>query len=115
MKGHTFTADWWSLGILIYEMLTGLPPFYSHEGDTGGAYQKLLSQEIEYPEGSGVSTNARELIKGLVQANPSERLRIHSSESVGDQAQGGSGCLKSQPWWQLDWNQVADSSLGFRV
>jgi serine/threonine protein kinase len=113
MKGHTFTADWWSLGILIHEMLTGLPPFYSHEGDTGGAYKKLLSQEIEYPEGSGISTNARELIKGLVQASPSERLRIHSSESVGDQAQGGSGCLKSQPWWQLDWNQVRRTHWSF--
>lgn len=106
MKGHTFTADWWSLGILIYEMLTGLPPFYSHEGDTGGAYKKLLSQEIGFPDGLNISSNAKDLIKGLVQTNPNTRLRIHSLTSVGNQAQGGSGCLKSQPWWQFDWNQV---------
>jgi len=30
-KGHSKPVDWWSLGILIYEMLIGLPPFYNKE------------------------------------------------------------------------------------
>ncbi len=46
-KGHGKAVDWWALGILIYEMLAGYPPFYDE--NPFGIYQKILAGKIEFP------------------------------------------------------------------
>merc|ERR1712000_657914 len=47
-QGHGCPVDWWSLGTLIYEMLTGLPPYYSQNINI--MYQKILNGELRFPE-----------------------------------------------------------------
>uniref|UniRef100_A0A0C3UEU4 Protein kinase domain-containing protein n=1 Tax=Guillardia theta (strain CCMP2712) TaxID=905079 RepID=A0A0C3UEU4_GUITC len=61
-KGHGKEADWWSLGILVYEMLVGLPPFYQE--NTKKAYEALLTKPLEFPE--NISREAKSMIRGLV-------------------------------------------------
>ncbi len=46
-KGHGKSVDWWALGILIYEMLAGFPPFFDE--NPFGIYQKILAGKIEFP------------------------------------------------------------------
>jgi len=58
-KGHGKAVDWWALGILIYEMLAGYPPFYDE--NPFGIYQKILAGKIEFPR--HFDPNAKDLVK----------------------------------------------------
>ena len=69
-KGHDRSVDWWALGVLIYEMLAGYPPFY--DDNPFGIYQKILSGKIEYPK--HFSTDARDLIKRLLTLDRTKRI-----------------------------------------
>jgi len=69
-QGHGTPVDWWSLGTLIYEMLTGLPPYYSQNINI--MYQKILNGELRFPE--YVSSEAQDLIEGFLVRDPAKRL-----------------------------------------
>ena len=46
-KGHGFTVDWWGLGMLTYEMFTGLPPWYTT--DKTKLFKRLKSAQLVMP------------------------------------------------------------------
>jgi len=69
-QGHGTAVDWWSLGTLVYEMLTGLPPFYSQNINI--MYQKILNGELRFP--SFVSPEAQSLLEGLLTREVDKRL-----------------------------------------
>ena len=61
-KGHGKGVDWWTLGILIYEMLSGEPPFV--DDDPMGIYQKILGGKLSFPR--GYDKGAKSLTKKLL-------------------------------------------------
>lgn len=69
-QGHGRAVDWWSLGAVLYEMLTGLPPFYSQDKDR--LFEKIRRSELHYP--GTVSRTAKTLLVGLLNKDPSRRL-----------------------------------------
>ena len=69
-KGHNLGVDWWAIGILIYEMLVGYPPFCAD--DPMDIYQKILRGKISFP--AILSKNAKAMIASLLVANPAARL-----------------------------------------
>lgn len=69
--GHGKAVDWWSLGILLYEMLCGLPPFYSE--NVNEMYELILRKPLEF--GEEVSPAARDLLTKLLDRDPAKRMQ----------------------------------------
>lgn len=71
-RGHDISADYWSLGVLMFELLTGTPPFTGP--DPMRTYNIILKgiDAIEFPR--NITRNATALIKKLCRDNPAERL-----------------------------------------
>jgi protein kinase A len=68
--GHSHGVDWWSLGVLLFEMLAGYPPFY--DTNIYETYRKITIGKYEFPQ--SVPMNARSLISMLLQIDPNRRL-----------------------------------------
>lgn len=79
-QGYNKTVDWWTLGVLLYEMLTGLPPFYDEV--TNEMYRKILSEPLQFPGYDVVPHAARDLLSKLLDRNPAERLGANGSVEI---------------------------------
>eukprot|EP00928_Gymnodinium_smaydae_P047024 TRINITY_DN31364_c0_g1_i1.p1 TRINITY_DN31364_c0_g1~~TRINITY_DN31364_c0_g1_i1.p1 ORF type:complete len:365 (+),score=83.59 TRINITY_DN31364_c0_g1_i1:102-1196(+) len=93
-KGHGRAVDWWALGILIFEMLAGYPPFYDE--NPFGIYQKVLQGRLEFPKHFDVK--AKDLIKRLLTHDRAKRFGC---------LKNGAEDIKKHKWNKgLDWDQL---------
>lgn len=66
----TKAADLWALGCIIYQMISGLPPFRA--GSEYLIFQKILGRELIFPD--GFHKSAKDLVQRLIQIDPNKRL-----------------------------------------
>lgn len=104
MNGHGFCVDWWTFGILIYEMVTGRPPFMHSNNHKLGT---LIRQgKIIYPDpikhGIAMSDDLKDIINQLLEKNPMMRL---GSKNDADE-------IINHPWFQdIEWDKLMKEEL----
>mmetsp|Transcript_37014 Transcript_37014/g.80822 ORF Transcript_37014/g.80822 Transcript_37014/m.80822 type:complete len:326 (+) Transcript_37014:56-1033(+) len=98
-KGHGKPVDWWTLGILIYEMVVGYPPFVDE--DPMGIYQKILSGKIVFPK--LFDKNAKGLVKKLLTADLGKRY---------GNLKNGVDDVKQHKWFKdVDWQALLEKKV----
>lgn len=89
--GHGFAVDWWNLGMVLFEMLTGLPPWYVK--DRKKLFDRICNKPLQFP--NSISQNATGLIMRLLNKNPV--LRLGSARGAVE--------VQQQPFFSgVDWN-----------
>ncbi|XP_021942066.1 protein kinase DC2 [Zootermopsis nevadensis] len=98
-KGHNKAVDWWALGVLIYEMLAGYPPFF--DDNPFGIYEKILAGKIEWPR--HLDPVAKDLIKKLLVQDRTKRL---------GNMKNGPEDVKRHRWFKgMEWQDVYGRKL----
>mmetsp|Transcript_15773 Transcript_15773/g.24207 ORF Transcript_15773/g.24207 Transcript_15773/m.24207 type:complete len:525 (+) Transcript_15773:97-1671(+) len=92
--GHGKAVDWWALGILLYELTVGIPPFYSQ--NVNEMYRKIQEAPLLFPP--NLSNPCKDLITKLLQRDP--KIRMGSGLSDVDD-------IKNHAFFSdLDWEQL---------
>ena len=98
-QGHAKAVDWWSLGILLYEMMVGLPPFYSE--NINEMYELILKAPLKFPQ--FIPPDAQSLLRGLLEREEFKRLGGGPTDAQE---------IKSHPFFSnIDWEQLYQRQL----
>ncbi|XP_065350961.1 cAMP-dependent protein kinase catalytic subunit 1-like isoform X2 [Cloeon dipterum] len=93
-RGYNKAVDWWALGVLVYEMAAGYPPFFADQPIQ--IYEKIVSGKVRFP--SHFSSELKDLLRNLLQVDLTKRygnLRNHVND------------IKNHRWFQsTDWIAV---------
>nr|QWX95814.1 SGK-related kinase [Strongyloides stercoralis] len=97
-QSYNYTVDWWCLGVVLYEMIFTLPPFYSRNVEE--MYNNVVNEPLYIPAtGSAISKN---ILTNLLQKNPSQRLGAKKDFEE----------IKNHPFFMpIDWDKLLEREI----
>eukprot|EP00897_Mesotaenium_endlicherianum_P003294 jgi/Mesen1/2993/ME000177S02272 len=100
--GHDPCVDWWSVGVILFEFLTGIPPFNAPTPEL--IFENILNRSIPWPQiPDEMSPEAQDLVDKLLAAEPSERLGFRGAAEV-----------KAHPFFEnVKWDTLAREKAAF--
>ena len=96
---HGTGVDWWSVGIMLYEMIVGASPFYSDNRKQ--LYENCLKGRLSFPE--DMPPHSEDILRGLLTADPTKRLGCRET---------GASEIKDHPFFaSIDWKELYNKAL----
>ncbi|OVA18675.1 Protein kinase domain [Macleaya cordata] len=99
---HGYAADWWSVGVILFEFITGIPPFNAECPQI--IFANILNQKIPWPDvPNDMSYEARDLINRFLIHDPDQRLGANGASEV-----------KAHPFFKgINWDTLALQKAAF--
>lgn len=98
-KGYNKAVDWWALGVLIYEMAAGYPPFFADQPIQ--IYEKIVSGKVRFP--SHFSSDLKDLLRNLLQVDLTKRY---------GNLKNGVDDIKTHKWFgATDWFSIYEKKI----
>jgi len=98
-KGYGKAVDWWSFGVLVYEMNAGYPPFYAQ--DPMKIYEKIVAGKFKFAHHFG--DELRDILKNILQVDLTRRY---------GNLREGSMDIKKHRWFQsIDWIEIYEQKV----
>jgi len=103
-RGHDKGADHWSWGVMLYEMIVGMTPFYDGVVDQMGLFKNIVNCRMqEFPPGNFMSKESKDLILKMLTVSPNNRL---GSFARADKD------IREHPFFEdIDWKGLADRNV----
>nr|GEV26253.1 probable serine/threonine protein kinase IREH1 isoform X1 [Tanacetum cinerariifolium]GEW06956.1 probable serine/threonine protein kinase IREH1 isoform X1 [Tanacetum cinerariifolium] len=100
--GHGTSADWWSVGVILFELIVGIPPFNAEHPQT--IFDNILNRNIPWPMvPEEMSPEAADLIDKLLTEDPNQRLGARGTTEV-----------KQHPFFRdINWDTLARQKAAF--